>query len=442
MSKEHRPLGARPSALRYFLPIMVGKAIRVAARLRGGGSAFPGYATLKLAPEFLHDITRQFEHGNIFVLGSNGKSTTTHMLTSIMRAHGLSVFTNPSGGNLPQGIASSLLGQVSATGRLNADIGVIEVDEAFGKVIAEALKPTAAVILNLQIDQIYRFFEPERVAGMFRDIVAEVSEIVVLNRDDHFLANLGSALEAEGRVDTSYFGLTDAAIAAAPHGQVIARDYANETGSPAAIARDVFVEVVAVEGAVATLSIGGAIHQVRLSGRGLHYAVDAAAAISLAHKVLGDKFSVQTSIDALQSAKPVYGRGEVVRHEGQDLEILLLKNLASFQMNVDYLDGAPESVMIAIDEGSKDLSWLYAADVSKFDHVDVVSGPKAAFMALRLGYAGIDYGVVEPDLEKALDQFLGSELPDEGKRTLILDYDQMIHGRRYLGHSDLESGAA
>lgn len=441
MSRSAKPLGTRPSAARYFVPILVGKLVRLLARLRGGGSAFPGFVTLKLAPNFLHDVTRQFEHGNIFVLGSNGKSTTTHMLTSIMRAHGLTVFTNPSGGNLPQGIASSILGQVSPTGRLKADIGVIEVDEAFGRVIAEAMSPSAAVILNLQIDQIYRFHEPERVAGMFRDIVAEVSDIVVLNRDDHFLSTLGRRLEEEGRVDLSFFGLTEDAIASAPHGQVIARDYENEhaaSGEP----REVYAEVVGVDGNVATIAFDGVDRQVNLSARGLHYAVDAAAAISLARKVLGEQFALDTAIGALETAKPVYGRGEVVRHEGQDLEILLLKNLASFQMNVDYLATAPDSVMIALDEGSKDLSWIYAADVSKFSHVDVVSGPKAAFMALRLAYSGIECRIVEPDLEKALEGLLSSPAPADGRRTLILDYDQMIHARRYLGHSDLERGAA
>ncbi|QEE61326.1 DUF1727 domain-containing protein [Salinibacterium sp. dk2585] len=441
MSRPPKPLGTRPSPARYVIPILAGKVVRLLARLRGGGSAFPGYVTLKLAPRFLHDITRQFTHGNVFVLGSNGKSTTTHMLTSIMRAHGLTVFTNPSGGNLPQGIASSLLGQVSLSGRLNADIGVIEVDEAFGKVIAEALTPSAAVILNLQIDQIYRFHEPERVAGMFRDIVAEVSDVVVLNRDDHFLRTLAGRLEEEGRLDLGFFGLTDEAVASAPHGQVIARDYENESISSHS-AREVYAEVQAVDGATATIAFDGVARSVTLSARGLHYAVDAAAAITLARKVLSERFSLDTAISALESAKPVYGRGETVQHDGQDLEILLLKNLASFQMNVDYLDGAPESVMIALDEGSKDLSWLYAADVSKFSHVDVVSGPKAAFMALRLAYDNIDYGTVEPDLEKALNTMLASELPSSGKRTLILDYDQMILARKLLGHSDLERGAS
>ena len=428
---------SRTGSAGLVLPIVIGRAVRFLTRLRGGGSAYPGFIARKIRPTFVRDVVAQLPDGIVVILGSNGKSTTTNMVTGILREHGLRVFTNPSGANLPQGIASSLLGEVSLTGKLDADIGVIEVDEAFGQVLCRELKPTGAVILNLQIDQIYRFFEPERVAGMFRDIVGEVSELVVLNRDDNFLSTLGTKLEGEGRIKVQYFGVDDAVLAAAPHGQVLARDYENEGTAP--VDRAVEAEVVASAGNTASISFRGQIHELALSARGLHYAVDAAGAITLAAGVLGDRFSIDTAVSALATTKTVYGRGEVLVHDGQNIEILLLKNLASLQMNLDYLDGVPESVLLAFDEGSKDPSWLYAADFSGLRHVDVISGPKAAFIALRLEYAGVTYGTIEPSIEKAVQLILASPYPSDGTRTFILDYDQMLLTRKYLGHSDLES---
>lgn len=434
---------SKPSNARLILPILVGKAVRAAARLRGGGSAYPGFVARKLRPTFVQDVVAQLPHGIVVVLGSNGKSTTTNMLTGIVREHGLRVFTNPTGANLPQGIASSLLGEVSLGGKLAADIGVIEVDEAFGQVLCRELKPTGAVILNLQIDQIYRFFEPERVAGMFRDIVAEVSKLVVLNRDDNFLSTLGTRLEREGRLDVQYFGVSPEVLAAAPHGQVLARDYENElAGAVPAAERKTEAEVVASDGNKASIAFGGTVYDVTLSARGLHYAVDAAGAITLAAGVLGERFSIDAAISALQTTKTVYGRGEVMVHEGQQIEILLLKNLASLQMNLDYLAGTPESVLLAFDEGSKDPSWLYAADFSRLRHVDVISGPKAAFIALRLEYAGVTYGVIEPSIEKAVDLMLDLPASNDGTRTFILDYDQMLLARKHLGHKEIGVDAA
>jgi hypothetical protein len=425
---------------KLVLPIIIGKLLRVLTRLRGGGSAFPGWFVMKLAPSFIDDVIAQLSHGVIVVLGSNGKSTTTNMVTGIARAHGLKVFTNPSGANMPQGVASSLLGQVSLTGRLPHDIGVIEVDEAYGKVICRALKPRAAVILNVQIDQIYRLFEPERVAGMFRDIAAEVTETIVLNREDNFLSTLGDRLADEGRLTVEWFGTAPDVLASAPHGLEVARDYANEGSarSPRAVA----AEVLSSEGADTVISFRGDERSIRLSARGLHNAVDAAGALTLSAAVLPGEFSLDTAIDALQSMKTVYGRGESITVGDRTVEILLMKSLASLQMNLDALEGTPDSVMIAFDEHSRDPSWLYAADLSSLDRVDYVSGPKAVFIGLRLHYAGVPYDHVETSTEKALQAMLDGPRPASGRHTLILDYDQMMLARKYLGYRDLEAGAA
>ncbi|HEY0260828.1 MAG TPA: MurT ligase domain-containing protein [Lacisediminihabitans sp.] len=431
---------SRAVGWRLVFPILVGKALRALARVRGGGSAFPGWFVLKLAPTFIESVTSQLSHGVVVVLGSNGKSTTTNMLTGIVRAHGLRVFTNPSGANLPQGIASSLLGQVSLTGRLPHDIGVVEVDEAFGVVICQALKPRAAVVLNVQIDQIYRLFEPERVAGMFRAIAGEVGETIVLNREDNFLSTLGDTLEAEGRLAVQWFGTASQVLADAPHGQVLARDYAHE--DVARPSREVLAEVTASRGTLAAISWKGRQHELRLSARGLHNAVDAAGAITLAAADLGDDFRIDTALTALESLKTVYGRGEAITVGDRVVEILLMKSLASLQMNLDALEATPDSVLIAFDEHSRDPSWLYAADLSALAHVDYVSGPKAVFIALRLDYAGIPYDHVEPTIEKAVQAMLDGPRPASGRHTMLLDYDQMILARRHLGYRDLEADAA
>ncbi len=112
------------------LAVAGGRAARWAARLRGGGSAVPGVVALRLEPRFLERTIADLPHGVVAVTGSNGKSTTTHMLTAVLRAHGLRVVTNPSGGNLPQGIASAVLADADASGRLDADVAVLEIDEA------------------------------------------------------------------------------------------------------------------------------------------------------------------------------------------------------------------------------------------------------------------------------------------------------------------------
>lgn len=421
--------------MKYVLPILLGRLARVLSRARGGGSAYPGYLVLKLLPSFLTDVTKQFDRGVLFVLGSNGKSTTTHMLSDVMRAHGLRVFTNPTGANLPQGIASALLSEVSLFGKLKAEVGVLEVDEAFAVELSGHLHPSTVLMLNVQVDQLYRFYETERVAAMMTDTAATASAHVVTNRDDEYLGRFESA-----SLDVTRFGASSALVAAAPHGLQNATDFATGAGADR-VALDADAEVTSLTPVGATIALGSFEITVRLPAKGLHYAVDAAAALQTARVALGDEFDETKATSAFASMKPAYGRGERLKIGGDEAEFVMFKNAASLQLNLDALQAAPEQVLLAIDEGTPDISWIYDVDFSSLDHVDVVSGAKAWQIALRLEHAGIPITTVEPDIEKAIELMKGLPSPVHKTKNFIVNYEQMMIARKMLGYPDLEKRA-
>ncbi|PZE29828.1 MULTISPECIES: MurT ligase domain-containing protein [unclassified Curtobacterium] len=419
--------------MRFVVPILIGRILRALARARGGGSAYPGYILLKLVPDFLRHVSRQFPNGIVFVLGSNGKSTTTHMISEIMRAHGLRVFTNPSGANLPQGIASALLSEVGLTGRLKADIGILEVDEAFAVELSGILSPSTVTMLNVQVDQLYRFFETERVATMMLDTAATSSRNVITNHDDQFL----DAYEGRAGQRVLRFGAAPEVVAAAPNGLQNADDFARDaSGTTAADA-----EVVESTGDAAVVRFGGADIPVRLPARGLHYAVDAAAATATASAALGEQFRAEAVTRAFTAMKPAYGRGERIPIAGEHAEFTMFKNAASLQLNLDALSTPPEQVLMAIDEGTPDISWIYDIDFSHLDHVDVVSGDKAWQIALALEFAGVRIGRVEPDVEAAIRLMSGLGATTSGTKHFIVNYEIMMLARKALGHPDLERTA-
>ncbi|MBT1622766.1 DUF1727 domain-containing protein [Curtobacterium flaccumfaciens pv. oortii] len=419
--------------MRFFIPILIGRILRALARARGGGSAYPGYIVLKLVPDFLQHVTKQFPNGVVFVLGSNGKSTTTHMISDIVRAHGLRVFTNPSGANLPQGIASALLSEVSLTGRLKADIGILEVDEAFAVELAGILSPSTVTMLNVQVDQLYRFFETERVADMMLDTAALSTANVITNRDDQFL----DAYTARAGQRVLRFGASAEVVAAAPNGLQNADDFDRQDAQPNAAESEVVVNT----GDGATIRFDGADIAVRLPARGLHYAVDAAAATATASAALGTQFRADAVTKAFGTMKPAYGRGERLPIAGESAEFTMFKNAASLQLNLDALPDRPEQVLMAIDEGTPDISWIYDIDFSKLDHVDVVSGDKAWQIAIALEHAGVRIGRVEPDVEAAITlmEHLGSTT--SGTKNFIVNYEIMMIARKALGHPDMEKTA-
>ena len=391
---------------------------------------------LALSPKFLGRAVERMPLGVVFVSGSNGKSTTTHMLTSILRAHGLSVFSNPTGANLPQGIASAMLADVPLDGRLRQDVAVLEVDEAFGPRLAKALAPHSVLLINIQVDQLNRFYEPARVAGMLEEFALVADRHLVINADDHNLVALAQRL-AGGRAQQSAFAIAPALLKDGP--AWLARGD-NPALAAAAERSDASVVVESLEGRNAELSIRGELVTVGLPARGLHYAVDAAAAAAMAAALLGDELVAASVASGLASMDAVYGRGEILKANGEDIEIITMKNPPSLQVNLDYLDRHPEQVMVAVDEGTPDPSWIYGSDLSHLDHVDVLTGTKSWQLATRFAYSNIAVHAVEPDLKPALEKFLALPKPGRGVKTMIVNYEQMMFIRKALGYLEMEGG--
>lgn len=431
---------SKPFGLKYFFPVALGKLVRVLARVRGGGSAFPGYVTTKLAPRFLEDVTAQFAHGIVYVLGSNGKSTTTHMLTEVLRSHGLRVFTNPSGANLPQGIASSILGESSLLGKLDADIGVLEVDEAFALEFAATVPPSTVLILNTQVDQLYRFYETERVADMMLDTAMQASTHIVTNREDPYLSKIAGRYDAGDAAqapDITYFGASDEVIASSPHGLFNAADY-RDADAPEAEHR-ALAELLGTDRTGATVAVADTKVDILLPAKGLHYGIDAAAALATAAVILGEKFSAESAVAAFAGMKPAYGRGELLDFGAEQVEFVMFKNAASLQLNLDAIPEPPEQVLLAIDEGTPDISWIYDIDFSAVDHIDVITGAKAWQLATRLEHEGMRIGAVEPDLKKAIDLMRALPAPRVGMKTWIVNYEIMMLARKQIGFLELEN---
>jgi UDP-N-acetylmuramyl tripeptide synthase len=420
--------------VRQSLAVIIGKCVYALTKLRGGGSAFPGLVALRIAPRLLQNAFIRLPRGIVFVLGSNGKSTTTHMVSQVLRAHGLSVFTNPTGANLPQGVASSLLRQVGMGGVIRADIAVLEVDEAFAVELAEILLPRVVLGLNTQIDQLYRFIDTERAGVMMLDAMALASEAIVTNRDDPFLSTVGTRGSSDRVVA---FGVSRDVVAASPNGLLNAQNF-SEPGKATKL--NVVTEVTALSDLGTTLTMHGEQLELSLPARGMHYAVDAAAAVTTVRHVLGAEWSAQLAAGAFAAMKPAYGRGEVLPFESTDVTFVMFKNMASLQLNLDSLPRETGPVMVAIDEGTPDMSWIYDVRFDALRHVDVISGDKCWQMANCLAMKGVTFDLVEPNVEKAVSRM--RELATAGVRqTWVVNYEITMIARKLIGFSELASSS-
>ena len=171
---------------------------------RGGGTALPGVVAGALAPRLLDRSAAALEHGVVLISGTNGKTTTTHLLAAIARGVGLGVVSNRSGSNLERGLLAALVAEAGASGRLEGSsrLGLFEVDEAVLPQLVPRLSPRVVVLLNLFRDQLDRYGEVDSVAEGWRHMLTRPGRpaTLVLNADDPSVALLAEEVEAAGVV--------------------------------------------------------------------------------------------------------------------------------------------------------------------------------------------------------------------------------------------------
>lgn len=415
----------------YFFAILIGRLARFAIRLvrPGGGSALPGVVLSKIAPGILKKTLGGFSQGVFIVTGSAGKSTTTKMLVAIARAHGLEVFTNPSTANITQGFYATIIERSNLLGRISGDVAILEMDEGHAASLVDLVPPRFVTVLNVLEDQLDRFVDPALVREKLAKTAGAATERVILNADDQNVLLIANATKAE----KSWMGISADLLAIQEHGLGYAPTYLAELPRPS-----VASEVAALNGLVATINRAGNVGEIRLPNRGLHFALDAVAAIESGAALLGNSFDFDLACKTLSELPPVFARGEIAEVEGQPIEFILVQNPMSFQLNLDYLNTNPERVMVAIGRDVHDPSWLWTVDLAKLTHADVVTGYNAYEMAMRMAYDEIPMGLVEPDLEVAVRAFLELPSPTQGHKTVIFSADAMRRIRRMLGFTNPE----
>lgn len=422
----------RAGSLRYGPAILVGRFVRFLARLRkpGGGSAIPGLVVNRIAPGYLTRTLSGFPQGLLVVSGSSGKSTTTKMLVSILRAHGVDVFTNPSTANISQGLTSALLERADWRGRVPGDVAVLEMDEGHGAVVMRGVDARIVALTNVMVDQIDRFHDPEMVVSMLGKIAARANESVIVNADDAALERLASRLAPD--VAVHRYGVAQGVMDGSPRGL----GYAETADARLAPGAGVIVEHV--EGRRAELVDGETSVAVELPARGTHYAVDAATAYATAKAALGARFDAELAAQALSSIPAVFGRGERVTVRGHEVEFVLVQNPASYQLNVDGIEPGTDQILFAIGSDVRDPSYFWPTDASSLGRVTIVSGSKAHEAALMLSYDGVEIDRVEPDLARAVDDFLAAPTPQHGVKTIVFSADSMRRTRAHLGLTGAE----
>jgi UDP-N-acetylmuramyl tripeptide synthase len=363
--------------------------------------------------------------GVVVVTGTNGKTTTTKMLATIL-AERYRVLTNDTGSNFVRGAITATVERAGWSGRLPFDVAVFELDEAWAVRFVKAVPPRRALLLNVMRDQLDRFGEIDATAALLGSVASATTGHLALNRDDPRVAALGQDTKAEVR----YYGVLPALRPLFPTDEELYGGAVQISDEPAA------VELAALpdgKGEDTLLLVEGRARPVRLRAAGAHNAQNAAGALALA--LTFERLDAETALAGLAKVSPAFGRGQRMELDGRTLVLHLVKNPAGFRQSLRTLDSAdpPAAVVVAINDeyaDGRDVSWLWDVDftaLASFTGRLSTSGTRAADMALRLHYDGVEVsedGGVEPDPVRAVRSALAA-IPAGARVEVFSTYTAM-----------------
>lgn len=456
------PLGGARTVAAMAANRVIGSAIRRTGR--GGGTAFPGMVATRIAPDLLDRLAERLPSGSIVVAGTNGKTTTTRLLSDALADSGLNVVHNRTGSNLVRGIAGAFADQMPIAGK-GPDIGVIEADEnAFPEVVARA-KPRVVLLLNLFRDQLDRYGELETIASMWRPVIQSLDpeSTLCVNADDPRLAWLAEDTPAK----VLRFGMTTegGGLPEMPHAADAAYcpvcgkrfdygaiylshlgDWRCDTCERARPELDLTISRVVPDGFERQgLTLRGwpnvAAIELDLAIPGLYNAYNALAVATAARAVGLPIESIGASVRVF---KPAFGRLERADLDGRELILTLAKNPTGFNevlrmLNATGFDGTVVVGINDLDADGRDVSWLWDVDFEVLAERQlpvIAAGIRGHDMALRMSYAGLeacrlDATVAGEPFTRVVDHLVRVVEPG-GKIFILLTYTAMLQLRAVL----------
>jgi len=437
--------------LRLGLSVGIAKTVTALVRLLnlGAASVLPGAIARRLQPQVLPLLLDQVRRGVILIVGTNGKTTTSLLLCTILEDLGWQVAHNSTGANLINGLVTALLVHTNGIGQLDADYALLEVDENVLPLVLLDCQPKFILGLNLFRDQLDRYGEVDTISRRWQNAIAPLPQetVVVLNGDDPTLSYLGQQLPQR----VLFFGLNepDLYLDEIPH--AVDSIYCPSCGHPL----DYEGVYLSHLGDYHCPQCGFSKPQLGVNSSqwpqiliGIYNKYNTLAAGLLAIEMGIDRDTIYNSIKSFRAA---FGRAEELVVDGKRVRILLSKNPVGMNETIRAVNdlqkqgGASTKLVVLNDRtpDGTDVSWIWDVDTEKLVNSGgtvVVSGDRVYDMAIRLQYSqNQDQNqdqtncqlIIKEDLSDAIATAL-EQTPDHETLHILPTYSAMLEVRGIL----------
>ena len=446
-------------SFRAFLAICLCRLLRGFSRLvHRGGTAMPGQWALRVCPNLLSILARGVK--TVAITGTNGKTTTARMIEEGFARQEKNYFANRSGANLLSGITTEFVMNSTLFGKCKKEYAVIECDEAAAVKVFPQLKPQVVIVLNLFRDQLDRYGEVTHTLSNIRTALSSLPEPITLclNADCSLTASLADDLDHKAR----FFGIDKGAVPSGKKSELsdashcirckteYEYDYITyghlggfrcpKCGYRRAEADYAVTDAAQqrADGSSIVIRADGKRYLAEVNLPALYNIYNAIAAIA-AMTEMG--ITTEAAISAVASFKCGFGRMENFALGKGGAKVMLAKNPAGFNQLLSFLQNIPDKFVLVLclnDRGADgtDISWIWDANFEELCNLAgtlekvIVSGDRAADMAVRVKYAGVDprFVTIEHDYERLVKELETEERPI----YMIPTYTAMLELRETL----------
>src|SRR3984885_11292800 len=398
----------------------VGGAAATVSRLagKGDGSVIGGVISLRLAPDLLSLLAAG--RRVVLVTGTNGKTTTTKLITAALAPLGGEIASNIYGANMEAGLTSAL------TRAPDARVAVLETDEKYIPAMVRATSPRVVGLRTLSRAQMARAAEIWLLARRWREALGAAPDCrVVANADDPLVAWAAGASRQVTWVAAGQAWREDSWCCpnCGAHLQRDGDDWScRECGGrrPPVSWMLYGDEVIDPSGRSTPLELA-------LPGR----ANRANAVVALA---VAEAFGVRLgqALREVRGVTSVAGRYTQVSRRGVDIRLLLAKNPAGWLEALDVVAPAPAPVLLAVNAqgpDGRDTSWLWDVDFRRLrGRTVLVGGERRLDLAVRLEADEVQFRLVS-----TIDEAVDAVRPGSANLEVLANYTAFQQYRTALG---------
>lgn len=399
----------------------------------GRGSTWPGHVALSVNENFSREVLRNSKTKIVLIAGTNGKTTTSKLIKTILEENGKRVLHNKAGANLENGLASTLIEGSNLLGKINYDFLIFESDEYTLPLILKKITSDYLILLNLFRDQLDRYGEIDSIAKRWKESIGRLRKItLILNADDPQIAYMAK----NTNLTTHYFGLDNyrERMKELPHGadsvycpncnHELSFDFVNFSHLGGWKCN--YCKFQRPKPDISTYTFFPLV--------GAYNSYNTLASI-LFTKIVGLKD--ENILKTLKNFKPAFGRQEKIVINGKSVQLFLSKNPTSFNESLRTISQLnAKKVLIILNDripDGRDISWIWDVNLKPLKMFKKVflSGDRVYDLALRTKYEDIENFQTFEDLKKGI--YAGLKKTDKNETLYVLPtYSAMLETREVL----------